>query len=214
MGGAKRNPLSAAKKDKLPFRHDGSRHRFHLSYKALLRRRLQAHLARGGLIAYATASCFGLGCDPCNPKAIQRLLRIKGRPRHKGLIIIAHDLDHLAPFIARLSVRERQRAEKKWPGPHTWLMPAAAKTSRLVRGRHSKVAVRVDAHQQAVEVCRVFRSAIVSTSLNRAGWVPVRTYREALRQFGSQVLVLPGRIGGDSTPSTIQDFKSGRVFRK
>ncbi|HVK55290.1 MAG TPA: Sua5/YciO/YrdC/YwlC family protein [Burkholderiales bacterium] len=177
-------------------------------------RRLRAHVSNGGLIAYATASCFGIGCDPRNPRAIQKLLRIKGRPRHKGLILIAHDFKHLAPFVARLTESEQKKAKEKWPGPHTWLMRASSKTSRFVRGRRPNVAVRVDAHPDAVMVCRVLNSAIISTSLNRAGCAPVRTYREALRQFSSRVMVLPGRIGRNKTPSTIQDFSTRRIFRK
>ena len=52
-------------------------------------RALQHYLRSGGVIAYPTESCFGLGCDPKNRLAVQRLLRIKGRPQRKGLIIIA-----------------------------------------------------------------------------------------------------------------------------
>jgi len=44
------------------------------------------HLKRGGLIAYPTESCYGLGCDPNNRGAVQRILRLKRRPQRKGLI--------------------------------------------------------------------------------------------------------------------------------
>ena len=37
-------------------------------------------IRRGGVIAYATEYCFGLGCDPMNRAAVLRLLRIKRRP--------------------------------------------------------------------------------------------------------------------------------------
>jgi L-threonylcarbamoyladenylate synthase len=46
--------------------------------------RLRAYLKRGGIIAYATESCFGLGCDPANRRAVRRILRLKGRPQSKG----------------------------------------------------------------------------------------------------------------------------------
>ena len=38
-------------------------------------------LKQGGLVAYATEYCFGLGCDPLNERAVERLLRVKRRPR-------------------------------------------------------------------------------------------------------------------------------------
>jgi tRNA A37 threonylcarbamoyladenosine synthetase subunit TsaC/SUA5/YrdC len=52
-------------------------------------RRIAAHLRRGGLIAYPTESCYGLGCDPDNRTAVLRLLKLKRRPQRKGLILIA-----------------------------------------------------------------------------------------------------------------------------
>ena len=41
---------------------------------ALPHRTIAAHLKRGGLIAYPTEYCFGLGCDPRNRNAVLRLL--------------------------------------------------------------------------------------------------------------------------------------------
>lgn len=182
--------------------------------KAAARRNLRAHVAKGGLIAYATASCFGIGCDPRNKRAVQKLLRVKRRPQKKGLILIGNNFADLRPFVKTLSAAQQKIAEEKWPGPHTWLMAASRRTSRLIRGRHAQVALRADAHPEAREVCKLLGMAITSSSLNRAGRVPVRTYREARRQFGESVLVLPGRTGSDKSPSTIQDFETGRLIRR
>jgi|ERR1700674_54138 L-threonylcarbamoyladenylate synthase len=179
----------------------------------VLRRRLRAHLQGGGLVAYPTASCFGLGCDPRNARAVARLLRLKRRPKHKGLILIAATFDQLAPYLRPLDSASHRRVMSRWPGPCTWLLAASSKTSRLVRGRHDKVAVRLDAHPEAVALCRIVDGAIISTSLNRAGREPVRTYRQALQQFGYAALVLPGRIGRCRKPSTIEDFQTGRAYR-
>jgi L-threonylcarbamoyladenylate synthase len=179
----------------------------------VLHRRFRAHLKGGGLVAYPTASCFGLGCDPRNARAVARLLRLKRRPKHKGLILIAATFDQLAPYLLPLDSASYLRVMSRWPGPHTWLLAASNKTSRLVRGHHANVAVRLDAHPEALALCRSVDGAIISTSLNRTGREPVRTHRQALQQFGRTVLVLPGRVGRCRTPSTIQDFQTGRTYR-
>ena len=54
---------------------------------------------RGGLVAYPTEYCFGLGCDPFNRAAVLRLLRLKRRPVEKGLILIAADIAQLAGYV-------------------------------------------------------------------------------------------------------------------
>lgn len=41
-------------------------------------------LQKGEVIAYPTEGVFGVGCDPDNPEAIQKLLELKQRPVEKG----------------------------------------------------------------------------------------------------------------------------------
>lgn len=47
---------------------------------------------QGGVIAYPTEAVWGLGCDPWNETAVERLLALKERPMHKGLILVADDI--------------------------------------------------------------------------------------------------------------------------
>ena len=63
---------------------------------------LRAHLVRGGLVAYPTESCYGLGCDPRQPHALRRLIAAKGRSAAKGLLLIAASWAQLQPYVARL----------------------------------------------------------------------------------------------------------------
>jgi L-threonylcarbamoyladenylate synthase len=46
----------------------------------------------GGVIAYPTEAVWGLGCDPWHDEAVERLLALKDRPVHKGLILVAADI--------------------------------------------------------------------------------------------------------------------------
>lgn len=181
--------------------------------RAALLRRVRAHLASGGIIAYATESCFGFGCDPFNFTAVRRLLRLKRRPQHKGLIVIGASFDQLEPMVLPFPPELRARALEKWPGAHTWLMPARHSVPAWLRGKHDRIALRVPAHAQARELCEQIGLPLVSTSANRSSRVSIKTYRECLRQFGRSTLVLPGRIGRRKRPSTIADLLSGTVMR-
>jgi L-threonylcarbamoyladenylate synthase len=164
----------------------------------------------GGIVAYATEYCFGLGCDPLNRNAVLRLLRLKRRPLAKGLIVLAADEAQLIPFIMDIPAAVRA----SWPGPHTWLLPARPGVPGWVIGRHDKIAVRVTAHPQAAALCRAAGMAIVSTSANRAGEVPARTDREVARRFGKRVdYILPGNVGDAPAPTPIRDALTGRLVR-
>lgn len=175
--------------------------------------RLRAHLARGGLIAYATESCFGLGCDPGNRRAVERLLRLKGRPRPKGLIVIGAEAAQFRRYLAPLPESLQVRLPEWWPGPVTLLLPVSRACPPWLKGRHPKLAVRVTAHAGAARLCRRLGMALVSTSANRSGHKPLKTAAACRRAFGAQVRVLPGRIGVRKRPSTILDPQQARVLR-
>lgn len=176
--------------------------------------RIRMHLQRGGVIAYPTESCYGLGCDPMNPHAVRRVLKLKRRSPSKGLILIASDARQLRPYLARISPALTTRMHSRWPGPHTWLVPASLQCPATLRGAHDAVAVRVTAHQGAAALCRAANMALVSTSANLSGGKPAKTAEECRRLFGKRVLVIPGPIGTRRRPSTIQDLVSGRIIRK
>ena len=174
---------------------------------------LHAHLRRGGLIAYPTESCYGLGCDPRNPRALQRLIRLKGRSAAKGLLLIADHFKRLKPFMRPLNAIDRVRLQQTWPGPVTWVVPASAACLPELTGGRPTIAVRVTAHPGATRLCRSLGMALVSTSANKSGHKPAKTAAECRRIFGAQVRVIAGRIGRRRRPSTLIDLATGTLLR-
>jgi L-threonylcarbamoyladenylate synthase len=170
-------------------------------------------LRAGGVIAYPTEAVFGLGCDPLNQAAVLRLLAIKQRPIDKGLILIAHRLEQLLPFLRPLSADVEQRLRETWPGPVTWLLPARPAAPRWLRGRHSTLAVRVTAHPLAAALCEAFGGPIVSTSANASGRPPARSALQTRLRCPGVDLILSGATGGLARPTPIRDALSGAVYR-
>ncbi|MBI3433227.1 MAG: Sua5/YciO/YrdC/YwlC family protein [Hydrogenophilales bacterium] len=174
---------------------------------------LRGHLRRGGLIAYPTESCYGLGCDPRNSQALKRLIRLKGRSAAKGLLLIADRFRRLRPFIQPLIPADRARLARSWPGPVTWVVPASATCLSELTGGRPTIAVRVTAHPGAAQLCRALGMALVSTSANKSGKKPAKTAAECRRIFGAQVRVIAGRIGQRRRPSTLIDLATGTTLR-
>ena len=177
-------------------------------------KRAAALLHAGAVVAYPTEAVWGLGCNPLDGEAVSRLLAIKRRPMHKGLILIAADFQHVLPFVAPLNVALEEKVLATWPGPVTWLLPARPETPYWLRGAHTNIAVRVTAHPVAAALCRRFGGALVSTSANRAGCPPARSYMQVLRRCGDEVdYIVPGAVGPLARPTEIRDAVSGRVVR-
>lgn len=144
-----------------------------------------------------------------NASAVATLLRLKCRPKSKGLILIGSAPEQFAPYLAEPPAAWPQY----WPGPTTLLLPAARHCPKWLTGRHAKLAVRVTAHAKAAGLCQALGMALVSTSANRAGGRPLKTAAACRRTFGARVLVLEGRIGRRRRPSSLIDPQDGRLVR-
>ena len=150
-------------------------------------------LHAGGVIAYPTEAVWGLGCDPANADAVIRILMLKQRPMHKGLIIIAADLEQLKPWIAPLPKAATMTLLQQ---PITWIVPAQQQTPRCLRGNHDSIAVRLTKHPLAAALCRAAGHALVSTSANISQRPPARTALGVRMRFRKRLdYVLNGAVG-------------------
>lgn len=171
-------------------------------------------LARGGVVAYPTEGVFGLGCDPADDAAVERVLALKGRPVHKGLILIADTVDALTPWLAPIDEATWARVAPTWPGPVTWVLPAAGAVSRRVSGDHDTLAVRVTAHETAAALCRAWGGPLVSTSANPADAAPVQTAEDVAAMFGDRIdAFIDAPTGGRREPTPIIDARNGEYLR-
>lgn len=172
-------------------------------------------LHQGRLIAYPTEAVYGLGCDPWNPAAIQKLLNLKQRPVTKGLILIAAEFEQLLPFIRLPPASILERILSSWPGPVTWLLPVADNLPTWLCGEHSSIATRVTAHPLCADLCRAFGGALISTSANPAGQRPARSALKIRTYFPHtrQLHLIRGPLGNLQRPTPIFDALTGRCLR-
>jgi L-threonylcarbamoyladenylate synthase len=171
-------------------------------------------LRSGGVVAYPTEAVWGLGCDPLNEAAVERVLRLKQRDSSKGLILIAACIQQFEPYLDELTAQQRQELERHWPGPYTYIVPANNRVTRLIKGEHSGVALRVSAHKPAVDLCKAFGGPIVSSSANLAGLPAAKWPWQVHKQLANQLdYLLPGQLGGGNKPSQIRDLISGKILR-
>lgn len=170
-------------------------------------------ICQGGVIAYPTEAVWGLGCLPGNQRAVQRILDIKQRPMHKGLILVAATIEQLDWLLQGLTTEQLQQLNDSWPGPNTWLIPHRGRVPRWISGRHANVAVRVSDHPLVQELCRL-TGPLVSTSANPTRH-PAATSRLHVEQYfhGQLDAVLNAPLGNQQQPSTIRDLLTGQVLR-
>lgn len=171
-------------------------------------------IQNGGVIAYPTEGVYGLGCDPLQEKAVEKILKLKARPKEKGLILVASDIYQLQDFLAPLSPETFKRIQTSWPGPITWVCPVSDKAPAWIKGAHETIAVRVSAHPIVQTLCQACGHALVSTSANLSGEVAATTQKEVETQFKNQLdHIVIGKIGNLKQATPIYDALTTACIR-
>jgi tRNA threonylcarbamoyl adenosine modification protein (Sua5/YciO/YrdC/YwlC family) len=100
-------------------------------------------LRAGGLVIYPTDTVYGIGCDIFQPKAIEKIAKIKNlKPEKANFAFICHDLSHLADF-ARVSTPVYKVMKKALPGPFTFVLPATAEVPRILNNKRKTIGIRI-----------------------------------------------------------------------
>ncbi len=164
------------------------------------------------VIAYPTETVYGLGVNPFDEAAMNRLFEAKGRDRSNPILLIVASPEQLGRVVSAISPRARACMEAFWPGPLSILFPRHPSLPDIITAGSDKVCVRCPGLQWARALCEAFGGPVTSTSANRSG-EPVVQSLANLSLPGVEL----GFDGGtlDSTQaSTIIDADSGAILRE
>lgn len=175
-------------------------------------------LKAGGIIIYPTDTVYGLGCDIFQPKAIERICRIKQiDPKKAHFSFICSDLSHLSDYAKAIDTPTFRMLRHLLPGPYTFILPASKLVPKLLKTKKNTVGIRVPDNRIAQSIVKELDHPIMSTSLPVDAYVEDYTDPEIIEEkFGHLVdLVVDGGIGG-MVPSTVLDFTEGepRLLRQ
>lgn len=176
-------------------------------------------LQQGEVVAYPTEAVWGLGCDPQQQQAFEKILTLKQRPIEKGVILLSESIERIEPLLSLLDAEIRQQIIASWQHTGTqqrattWLLPISAAIPAWIYGTHDRVAIRVTQHALCRQLCAAFDGMIVSTSANPAGLAPAKTAQQVADYFPSDLAILPGELGTSPQPSKILDAVTGQVIR-
>jgi L-threonylcarbamoyladenylate synthase len=172
-------------------------------------------LQAGGVIAYPTEAVYGLGCDPFNLQAVEKLFHVKQRPVEKGVILVAASVEQISTYVELQGRSWEGEVLASWPGPMTWVLPikATANLPDWITGGRKTVAIRVSAHPTVQALCRAFGQPIVSTSANLSNQTPASSCAEIKQVFEDSVWCLEGELGDLMQPTQIKEASSGQILR-
>ncbi|MGD0711450.1 MAG: L-threonylcarbamoyladenylate synthase [Bacteroidales bacterium] len=125
-------------------------------------------LAKGGIILYPTDTVWGLGCDATNPKAVERIFKIKKRKEDKRMIILVNDSDMLKEYVNNIPEIAWDLISKI-DQPTTIIYPEARNLAENLISPDNSIAIRIVKDEFCDQMITLFGKPIVSTSANISG---------------------------------------------
>ncbi len=177
-----------------------------------LRAEMAVLVGRGGLLAVPTESSYALAVSPFSTAAVDRLIRVKGRPDHKPILVLIGRPDHLLRLTACVPPAAERLIARCWPGPLTMVLPAQASLPLALTAGTGTIGVRLPAHP-GLRALLAILGPLTGTSANRAGAPPLMTAEAVAQAFPEEVdaVVDLGPAGGGA-PSTVVSFSGRDVY--
>ncbi len=125
-------------------------------------------LLEGGLILYPTDTVWGLGCDATNEEAVEKLIQLKGKSSHKGLIVLLTSEREVLQYTANpdLEVFNYLHTLTK---PTTVIYENGLGVAEEVLNEDGSIAIRLVKEDFCRHLLKRFKRPIVSTSANLHG---------------------------------------------
>ena len=164
-------------------------------------------LRGGGVIIYPTDTVYGFGCDIFQPKAIERICRIKGiDPAKANLSFVCGDLSDLSKYAKSISTPQYRFIKNLIPGPFTFILPASKEVPKILKSKKDPIGLRVPDHRITHAIAAELGHPILSSSLP-GDMVEEYTDPEYIHEKFEKLvdLVIDGGIGGMEY-STIVDM--------
>jgi L-threonylcarbamoyladenylate synthase len=163
-------------------------------------------IAHGGVIAFRTDTFYGLGADPFNPSALQRIKQLKGREADKPILVVISDIDQIGRFISERSRAFDLLAERFWPGALTLIGKALPAVPDEISAGSETIGIRLPDDDEVRGLIRSCGGALTATSANPSGEKTARTAKEVESYFGSSIdLIVDGGAARSDLPSTVVD---------
>jgi len=127
-------------------------------------------LKNGGILVFPTETCYGLGVDATNQKAVDKLLSYKTRREGKPLSIAVCDISMAKKYVEINEIADNLY-KNYLPGPITVVSHGLNRVAKGVESEYGTLGIRIPDYKLVLDIISAFGKPITATSAN-ASYLP------------------------------------------
>ncbi len=170
-------------------------------------------LRNGGVILYPTDTIWGLGCDACDAKAVERIFKIKRRADSKSMLSLVASDGMLQQFVAEVPEAAWQLIDAS-VNPLTIIYDNPRGIAGNLRAEDGSAGFRITSEAYSRGLCQRLRHPVVSTSANISGKPAPKHFSDIDPEVLNAVDYIAeyGRDTKESSPSNIIKVTDSNVI--
>ena len=166
-------------------------------------------IENGGIVIFPTDTVYGMGCNPYNVNAVEKIYEVKSREKIKPLPVLAYSLDTVKQ-IARIDTFTEKIMKKYWPGPLTLILELTDKKLKKSLKLDNKIAVRIPDSKCTLKLLKKC-GLLVGTSSNISGNPSSTDPKECLKNIINYDIFLNGGTITSKGESTIIEIENEEI---
>jgi len=157
-----------------------------------------AELLRAGeVVGFPTETVYGLGACACNELAVRKIYAAKGRPQDNPLIVHIASVKEVSRVARDIPDEFYRLAEAFFPGALTVILHRNLEVPAVVSAGLDTIAVRMPAHEIALEIIAAVGEPLVAPSANRSGKPSPTTAQHVIDDLNGRIAAVVD--GGNCT---------------
>ncbi|MCK4718283.1 MAG: threonylcarbamoyl-AMP synthase [Thermoplasmata archaeon] len=160
----------------------------------------------GGVLVYPTETLYGLGADPRNKEAVERIFRLKNRPLSDNMSVAFYSQEEVEEWV-EIPQTAKELMKKHCPGPLTVLVPRR-ETKQSALPPSQLFGIRIPSHPIARQILSV-TGPLLSTSANRHGNTPSEEEAMIVGEGCEAIILAHGVAGEGSTVVSVEMEEKG-----
>jgi L-threonylcarbamoyladenylate synthase len=140
---------------------------------------------QGEIFIYPTDTIYGVGGNPFNKTAVDKINKLKSRTEKKQFILLINNIETLLNYVELEDKLHLDFLNKIWPAPVSVILKLNNKTSRKLNGKTA--AFRIPGNNFCRDLLNQIKAPLISTSVNKSNQKPFTNLSKIKAEFKPEV---------------------------
>lgn len=169
-------------------------------------------IKKGKVVVFPTETVYGIGTNGLDENAIEKIYKIKKRPKEKPISLLVSDIEMINKVAKEINEKEYKLVKKFMPGPLTIILRKKENVPDILTAGSEFVGIRIPDNEIAIKLIEYSGVPIATTSANISGKKANIELNKIMEEFKDEVdYYIDGGISKIGKASTVVKANNNKI---